>query len=59
MDANNALYSTTDELDLCTINIFLGEGVMDDEGVAVKYARRAAVGVIKGSSQTHLKTEGG
>ena len=39
MDTNNARYSTTDELDLCTIKIFLGgEGVVDEEGVAVKDA---------------------
>ena len=50
MDANNARYSTTDELDLCTIN---------EEGVAVKDAWRVVVGVIKGSFQKHLKTGGG
>ena len=54
MDANNARYSTTDELDLCRIKIFLG-GREEEE----KDAWRVVVGVIKGSFQKHLKTGGG
>ena len=47
---------------LCMIKIFKeGEGVVDGEGVATKDARSevVGVGVIKGSFQKHLKTEGG
>ena len=47
MDANNARYSTRDELDLFTIKIFLGERVVDEEGVEGKDAWRAVVGGLK------------
>ena len=40
---------------LCMTKIFMGGGVVDGEGVAVKDAWSGVVGVIKGSFQKHLK----
>ena len=41
------------------IKIFKGEGVVDGEGYSSEGCLKWGVGVIKGSFQKYLKTEGG